>query len=122
MGGGIAMALANAGIPVRIKDQEQAALDRGLATIRKNYENSVKKGRFSQEAMEQRMALIRPQLAYDGFDDADLIIEAVFENMALKKQIFAEIDAIAKPDCVLASNTSTLDIDEIASPRRARRW
>ena len=115
MGGGIAMACANAGISVLLKEVEQAALDRGLATIRKNYENSVKKGRFSQEVMDQRMALIHPQLTYDGFEQADLIIEAAFESMELKKRIFAEIDKIAKPDCVLASNTSTLDIDEIAS-------
>ena len=115
MGGGIAMACANAGISVLLKEVEQAALDRGLATIRKNYENSVKKGRFSQEVMDQRMALIHPQLTYDGFEQADLIIEAAFESMELKKRIFGEIDKIAKPDCVLASNTSTLDIDEIAS-------
>src|SRR5690349_20509384 len=114
MGGGIAMACANAGISVRIKETGQAALDRGMATIRKNYESSVKKGRFSQAVMDQRMALIHPQLAYDGFDQADLIIEAVYESMPLKQQIFGEIDKIAKPDCVLASNTSTLDIDEIA--------
>jgi 3-hydroxyacyl-CoA dehydrogenase len=114
MGGGIAMALANAGIAVRIKEVEQPALDRGVATVRKNYESSVKKGRFSQETMDQRMALIQPQLTYDGFEDADLIIEAAFEGMALKKQIFQEIDRIAKPDCVLASHTSSLDIDEIA--------
>src|SRR5580693_6180919 len=115
MGGGIAMACANAGISVRLKEVEQAALDRGVATIRKNYENSVKKGRFSQQVMDQRMALIHPQLTYEGFEQADLIIEAAFESMELKKRIFAEIDKIAKPDCVLASNTSTLDIDEIAS-------
>lgn len=115
MGGGIAMACANAGISVRLKEVEQAALDRGLATIRKNYENSVKKGRFSQQVMDQRMALIQGQLTYEGFEQADLIIEAAFESMDLKKRIFVEIDKIAKPDCVLASNTSTLDIDEIAS-------
>jgi 3-hydroxyacyl-CoA dehydrogenase len=115
MGGGIAMACANAGISVLLKEVEQAALDRGLATIRKNYENSVKKGRFSQTVLEQRMALIRPQLTYEGFEQADLIIEAAFESMELKKSIFGEIDKIAKSDCVLASNTSTLDIDEIAS-------
>ncbi len=115
MGGGIAMACANAGISVLLKEVEQAALDKGLATIRKNYENSVKKGRFSQAAMDQRMALIHPQLTYEGFDQADLIIEAAFESMELKKRIFGELDKIAKPDCVLASNTSTLDIDEIAS-------
>jgi len=115
MGGGIAMACANAGILVLLKEVEQAALDRGVATIRKNYENSVKKGRFSQEVMDQRMALIHPQLTYDGFEQADLIIEAAFESMELKKRIFGEIDKIAKSDCVLASNTSTLDIDAIAS-------
>src|SRR5665213_1758548 len=115
MGGGIAMACANAGISVLLKETEQAALDRGMASIRKNYDSSVKKGRFSQAVMDQRMALIHPQLTYDGFDQADLIIEAVFESMALKKQIFGEIDKIAKPDCMLASNTSTLDIDEIAA-------
>ena len=115
MGGGIAMAFANAGIPVRIKETEQAALDRGISTIRKNYEGSVKRGRLTPQQFEERMALIHPQLDYKGFDQADLIVEAVFENMALKKQIFGELDKIAKPDCMLASNTSTLDIDEIAS-------
>jgi len=115
MGGGIAMACANAGINVRLKETEQAALDRGMAAIRKNYESSVKKGRFSQAVMDQRMSLIHSQLTYDGFHQADLIIEAVFESLPLKKQIFGEIDKIAKPDCVLASNTSTLDIDEIAA-------
>jgi 3-hydroxyacyl-CoA dehydrogenase len=115
MGGGISMALANAGIPVLLKEADQPALDRGLATIRKNYENSVKRGRFSQEVMDQRLALIHPQLNYDGFETADIIIEAVFENMALKKQVFPDLDRVAGPDCVLASNTSTLNIDEIAS-------
>ena len=115
MGGGIAMALANVGIPVRLKEAEGAALDRGMAAIRKNYEGSVKKGRFSQQVMDERMALIHPQLDYAGFDRADLVLEAVFENLALKKQVFGEIDQIAKPDAVLASNTSTLDIDQIAA-------
>ncbi len=115
MGGGIAMACANAGLSVLLKDVEQGALDRGTATIRKNYDASVKKGRFSQQIMDQRMALIHPQLTYDGFEQADLILEAAVEKMELKKRIFAEIDKIAKPDCVLATNTSTLDIDEIAS-------
>jgi 3-hydroxyacyl-CoA dehydrogenase len=115
MGGGIAMNYANAGIPVIIKETAQEALDKGMAIIRKNYENSVKKGRFSQAVMDQRMALITPQLTYDGFDQADIIVEAVFEGMALKKEIFAAIDKIAKPTCILASNTSTLSIDEIAS-------
>ncbi len=115
MGGGIAMALANAGMDVRIKDTTQEALDRGLATVRKNYQNSVNKGRFPQSVMDQRMALIHPQLDYTGFEEADIIIEAAFESMEVKKQLFAEIDNVAKPDCVLATNTSTLDIDEIAS-------
>jgi 3-hydroxyacyl-CoA dehydrogenase len=115
MGGGIAMALANAGISVRIKDTSPEALDRGLATVRKNYANSVAKGRFPQEVMDQRMALIHPQLDYTGFQEADIVIEAAFESMAVKKQLFAEIDKVAKPDCVLATNTSTLDIDEIAA-------
>jgi len=115
MGGGIAMALANAGIPVFLRDTEQAALDRGMATIRKNYERSVKSGRLTAAAAEERIARISPQLGWEGFDQADIIIEAVFESMALKKQIFAEIDKIAKRECVLASNTSTLDIDAIAA-------
>lgn len=115
MGGGIAMNYANAGIPVIVKETTQEALDRGMATIRKNYENSVKKGRFSQEVMDKRLALITPQLSYDGFEEADIITEAVFEGMELKKQVFGELDKIAKPGAVLASNTSTLNIDEIAS-------
>src|SRR5262249_41515153 len=115
MGGGIAMALANAGIAVIVKDSDQQSLDRGMQTVRQNYGASVSKGRFSREVMEERLALIRPQVTYDGFESADLIIEAVFENMALKREVFAEIDKIAKPDCVLATNTSTLNIDEIAA-------
>ncbi|MGE0133101.1 MAG: 3-hydroxyacyl-CoA dehydrogenase NAD-binding domain-containing protein [Blastocatellales bacterium] len=115
MGGGIAMNYANAGIPVIVKETTQEALDRGMATIRKNYENSVKKGRFTQEVMDQRMALITPQLSYDGFEEADIITEAVFEGMELKKQVFGELDKIAKPGAILASNTSTLNVDEIAS-------
>jgi 3-hydroxyacyl-CoA dehydrogenase len=115
MGGGIAMNYANAGIPVIIKETTQDALDRGMAVIRKNYQNSVSKGRFSQEVMDGRMALITPQLSYDGFEQADIITEAVFEGMELKKQIFGELDKLAKPGAILASNTSTLNIDEIAS-------
>ena len=115
MGGGIAMNYANAGIPVIVKETSQAALDRGLGIIRNNYAKTVAKGKLSQEAMDQRMSLITGQLTYDGFDQADIITEAAFENMALKKQIFAELDKIAKPGAILATNTSTLDIDEIAS-------
>ncbi|MGD1097443.1 MAG: 3-hydroxyacyl-CoA dehydrogenase NAD-binding domain-containing protein [Bryobacteraceae bacterium] len=118
MGGGIAMNYANAGIPVIVKETSQEALGRGMETIRKNYENSVKKGRFTPDTMAKRMALITPQLTYDGFEQADIVVEAVFEGMALKKEIFAELDKIAKLDCILASNTSTLDIDEIASATR----
>lgn len=114
MGAGIAMAFANAGIPVRLTDATQEALDRGIANIKNNYETSVKRGRFTVEMVAQRMARITAQLGLDGFDQADVVIEAVFESMDLKKKIFAEIDRVAKPDCVLASNTSTLDIDAIA--------
>ncbi|HZS07853.1 MAG TPA: 3-hydroxyacyl-CoA dehydrogenase NAD-binding domain-containing protein [Blastocatellia bacterium] len=122
MGGGIAMNYANAGIPVLLKETDQAALDRGLATIRKNYANSVKKGRFSQEVMDQRMALIQPTLTYDGFEDADIVVEAVFEGMALKKQVFGELDKICRQGAILASNTSTLNIDEIASATTRPEW
>lgn len=115
MGGGIAMACVNAGIPVLLKDTTQEALDRGIATIRRNYERSVQRGRTPQAVMDQRMATIHTQLTYDGFDQADLIIEAAFESMDIKRQLFGEIDKIAKRDCVLATNTSTLDIDAIAS-------
>jgi 3-hydroxyacyl-CoA dehydrogenase len=115
MGGGITMNYANAGIPVIVKEATQEALDRGMAVIRKNYAGSVKKGRLAQAEMDRRLALITPQITYDGFDQADIIAEAVFEGMTLKKQVFAEIDRLAKPGCILASNTSYLDIDEIAS-------
>src|SRR5690349_14691177 len=122
MGGGIAMVFANAGIPVLLKETDQTALDRGLATIRKNYANSVKKGRFTQEQMDQRLARITPTLTYDGFDSVDMTVEAVFEGMALKKQIFGELDKIVKPGAILASNTSTLNIDEIASATSRPEW
>ncbi|MCY4594684.1 MAG: 3-hydroxyacyl-CoA dehydrogenase NAD-binding domain-containing protein [Bryobacterales bacterium] len=115
MGGGIAMAYANAGIPVRLKEVTQEALDRGYATIRKNYERSVRRGRFTPEYVQQRLALITPQTGWDGFEAADIIVEAVFENMALKKAVFGDIDRLARPGAILASNTSTLSIDEIAS-------
>jgi 3-hydroxyacyl-CoA dehydrogenase len=115
MGSGIAMVFANAGIPVLLKDADQDALDRGLATIVKNYLSSVKKGRFTEQAMEQRMARIHSTLAYDAFSDVDLVVEAVFENLELKKQVFAELDRTIRPDAILATNTSTLNIDEIAA-------
>jgi 3-hydroxyacyl-CoA dehydrogenase len=115
MGGGIAMNYANAGIPVILKETKQEALDRGLGIIRNNYAKTVAKGKLTQAAMDQRMALITPQLTYEGFNQADIITEAVFENMALKKQVFSDLDKVAKPNAILATNTSTLDIDEIAS-------
>jgi len=115
MGGGIAMVFANAGIPVLLKESDQPALDRGLANIRKNYAGSVKRGRFTQQFVDERMKLIHPTLQYEGFERADVVVEAVFEGMALKKEVFAELDRVCKADAILASNTSTLDIDEIAS-------
>ena len=115
MGGGISMVLANAGIPVLVKEADQAALDRGIANIQKNYANSVKRGRFTQQFVDERRKLIQPTLSLDGFSGVDLVIEAVFEGMALKKEVFAELDKICKPGAILASNTSTLNIDEIAS-------
>jgi len=115
MGGGIAMVFANAGIPVLLKEVDQAALDRGLATIQSNYANSVKRGRFSQRVAEERMKRITPTLAYDSFSNVDMVIEAVFEGVALKKEVFKELDRVCKPGAILASNTSTLSIDEIAS-------
>ena len=120
MGGGIAMVLANAGVPVVLKEADQAALDRGLATIQSNYANSVKRGRFTQQAAEERLKRITPTLSYDDFSKADLVIEAVFEGMALKKEIFRDLDRVCKPGAILASNTSTLNIDEIASATSRR--
>jgi 3-hydroxyacyl-CoA dehydrogenase len=115
MGGGISMVLANAGIPVLVKEADQAALDRGIASIQKNYANSVKRGRFTGQFVEERLKLIQPTLSLDGFANVDLVIEAVFEGMALKKAVFAQLDKVCKPGAILASNTSTLNIDEIAS-------
>ncbi|SAK77683.1 fatty acid degradation protein [Caballeronia hypogeia] len=115
MGGGIAMNFLNAGLPVVLLETKQDALDRGLATIRGNYEAQVRKGRLTQDKVEARMALIHPTLAYDDLAHADLIIEAVFEELGVKEQVFRKLDAIAKPGAILASNTSTLDLDRIAS-------
>ena len=115
MGGGITMVFANAGIPVLLKEADQAALDRGMATIQKNYANSVKRGRFTQEFVDECLKRIEPTLSFDGFAAVDMVIEAVFEGMALKKEIFAELDRVCKPGAILASNTSTLSIDEIAA-------
>ena len=115
MGGGIAMNFANAGIPVTILEQNQEALDKGLGVVRKNYENTAKKGRMTAEQVEQRMALMSGTTDMNDLADVDLVIEAVFENMDVKKDIFGKLDAICKDGCVLATNTSTLDINEIAS-------
>jgi 3-hydroxyacyl-CoA dehydrogenase len=115
MGGGIAMSYANAGIPVLLKEVDDAALERGLATIRKNYESSVAKGRMSRDALETTLALIAPTTSYDGFDTVDIAVEAVFEDMDLKKATFTDLGQVTRPGCVLASNTSTLDIDELAT-------
>jgi 3-hydroxyacyl-CoA dehydrogenase len=115
MGGGIAMNFVNVGIPVTIVERDQAALDRGLAVVRKNYERSASRGSIPPEAVEQRMALITGSTDKADFADCDMVIEAVFEDMDLKKSIFRELDEICKPGAVLASNTSALDINEIAA-------
>jgi 3-hydroxyacyl-CoA dehydrogenase len=115
MGGGISMNFLNAGIPVKILEMKQEALDRGIATIKKNYEAQVKKGKLKQDKYEQRMALLTTTLSYDDLKDADLIIEAVFEELGVKETVFKELDRVAKPGAILASNTSTLDVDKIAA-------
>lgn len=115
MGGGIAMSCVNAGLPVVLIDANQAALDAGLARVKTNYDISVKRGSRSQAQVDKAMSLITPSLDYNSLADCDLIIEAVFENMAIKQQIFAEMDKVAKAGAVLASNTSALDVDAIAS-------
>ncbi|MGY8525361.1 3-hydroxyacyl-CoA dehydrogenase NAD-binding domain-containing protein [Paracidovorax citrulli] len=115
MGGGIAMNFLNAGYPVTLVETSQQALDRGLATIRRNYENTAKKGRISAADIERRMALLTPALELERLAQADLIVEAVFENMAIKKDVFARLDRIAKPGAILATNTSALDVNEIAT-------
>ncbi|HYD81676.1 MAG TPA: 3-hydroxyacyl-CoA dehydrogenase NAD-binding domain-containing protein [Paucimonas sp.] len=114
MGGGIAMNFANAGIPVTILEMKQEALDKGLGTIRKNYENTMKKGKLTPEKFEQRMGLIKGTLSYDDIAQADIVIEAVFEDMGVKETVFRKLDEVMKPGAILASNTSTLDVDRIA--------
>jgi 3-hydroxyacyl-CoA dehydrogenase len=115
MGGGIAMNFLNAGVPVTIVEMKAEALDRGVATIRKNYENTAAKGRMTADDVEARMALLTPSLELESLSAADLIIEAVFENMGVKKEVFGKLDALAKPGAILASNTSYLNVDEIAA-------
>ncbi len=115
MGGGIAMNFANAGIPVKLLEVAQEALDKGVATIRRNYENTAKKGRIRPEDVDKRMALIEPTLSYDDIRDADIVVEAVFEDMAVKEKVFRRLDEVMKPGAILATNTSTLDVNRIAS-------
>jgi len=115
MGGGIAMNFLNVGVPVTLLEMQQEALDRGVGVIRKNYENTASKGKLTMEQVQQRMGLLRPTLSYDDVREADLVIEAVFETMAIKKDVFAKLDKAAKQGAILASNTSYLSIDEIAA-------
>jgi 3-hydroxyacyl-CoA dehydrogenase len=115
MGGGIAMNFANAGIPVTIVERDQASLDRGLVVVRKNYERSASRGSIPPEAVDERMALITGSTDKADFAACDIVIEAVFENMELKQTIFRELDAVCKPDALLATNTSALDVNEIAA-------
>jgi len=115
MGGGIAMNFLNVGIPVAILETKQEALDKGVANIRRNYESAVKRGKLTREKMEQRMHLLKPTLSYEGIKDADLVIEAVFEDMAVKQAVFAKLDDVMKLGAILATNTSTLDVNRIAS-------
>ena len=122
MGGGIAMNFLNAGIPVTLVEMSQEALDRGVGVIRRNYENSAKRGRLTEAQVDQRLALIRPTLDLTALAEVDLVIEAVFEEMAVKKEIFARLDGIAKPGAILASNTSFLDLDEIAAATSRPEW
>jgi 3-hydroxyacyl-CoA dehydrogenase len=115
MGGGITMSFLNAGIPVTLVETQRDALDRGVGTIRNNYGNTVKKGKLTPEQLEQRMSLLRPTLSYDDIRDADLVIEAVFEDLGVKESVFRKLDAVAKAGAILASNTSTLDVNRIAA-------
>lgn len=115
MGGGIAMNFVNVGIPVTLLETKQEFLDKGLRVVRGNYERTAKKGRLTDAQVEERMGLIIPTLDYADLGNVDMIIEAVFENMPIKKEVFAKLDEVAKPGCILASNTSTLDVDEIAA-------
>jgi 3-hydroxyacyl-CoA dehydrogenase len=115
MGGGIAMNFANAGIPVQMLEVKQEALDKGLAVIRKNYEGSAKKGKLTAAQVEERMALLRPTMDYAALGQADIVVEAVFEDMAVKEKVFRKLDEVMKPGAILATNTSTLDVDQIAS-------
>jgi 3-hydroxyacyl-CoA dehydrogenase len=115
MGGGIAMSLANAGIPVRVLEAKQEALDKGLATCRRNWEATARKGRLTNEQVEARVALLRPTTRYEELREADIVIEAVFEDMGVKQDVFRTLDRVMKAGAILATNTSTLDVDAIAA-------
>ncbi|MRW91913.1 3-hydroxyacyl-CoA dehydrogenase [Duganella sp. FT80W] len=115
MGGGIAMNFLNAGIPVKLLETKQEALDKGIATIRKNYENTLKKGKLTQEKLDQRMGLLSSTLSYEEIGDADIVVEAVFEELSVKETVFRKLDEVMKPGAILATNTSTLDVDKIAA-------
>ncbi len=115
MGGGIAMNFLNAGVPVKMLEMKQEALDRGVGVMRGNYESQVKKGKLKQDKLDQRMGMLSTTLSYDDLKDADLVIEAVFEDIGVKEAVFKELDRVMKPGAILASNTSTLDVDKIAN-------
>jgi 3-hydroxyacyl-CoA dehydrogenase len=121
MGGGITMSMINAGLPVVLLETKQDALDRGLATIQRNYQGALRKGKLTEAALAERMALITPALDYAALRDADLVIEAVFENLDVKRQVFEKLDAVARPGAILASNTSALNLDAIADFTRRPR-
>jgi len=115
MGGGIAMNFLSAGIPVTLLGMRQEALDKGVATIRGNYEASARKGRLTTQQVEERMALLKPTLSYDDLKDADMVIEAVFEDITVKEAVFKQLDKVMRAGAILASNTSTLDVNKIAA-------
>ena len=123
MGGGIAMSFADYGFPVKLLDASPEVLTRGLERIRDNYAVSVKRGSLTQAQMDERLARIQPVETYEDIADCDVVIEAVFERMDVKKDVFAKLDAVMKPGAMLFTNTSALDIDEIANaPSGRRRW
>jgi len=114
MGSGIGMAFANSGIPVYIKEASQELLNKACTRIQENYEISIKRGHLTREDMQRRVGLMTPSLSYSAFADADIVVEAVDENMSLKKQIFRDLSAACRREAILATNTSSLDIDQIA--------
>lgn len=114
MGAGIATAFINAGLPATLLESTQDALDRGLAKIRSTYDSAVRRGRMGQQDVELRLSLLQPTLSYDSLRDTDLVVEAVFEDMSVKEQVFSRLDAVVRQGAILASNTSTLDLNRIA--------